>query len=123
MQVFVAALLALSGWPILLGGPRPGSLAAALSPTFVMVWAGTLVAGGVLMVLAAIVRGPLLGVYLELLSAPSLALLLFAYGQAALYAVGTKAIVAVALCLGLAAAFVVRTVQAGRTLRRLRGRE
>lgn len=120
MQVFVASLLTLSGIPILLGGPQPGSLSAALPTLLVYVWAGVMVGGGGLVVAAAIVRDPETALYMEFTAAAPLALMLTAYAGSVLEAAGLKAAVAAALSLGLACAFTARAVAVYRTIRKLR---
>lgn len=120
MQVFVAGLLTLSGIPILAGGPQPGSLSSALPDPLVYLWAVVLVAGGAMVVTAALVRSPETALYFEFAAEPPLALVLSAYAIGALVAAGLQAVVAVALSLGLAAAFTVRAVTVYRKIRGLR---
>lgn len=120
MQVFVAGLLTMSGIPILLGGPQPGSLSEALPSWLVYAWAVVLVAGGATVVAAAIVRSPITALFFELAADPPLAIMLCTYAGGALSVAGWKAIVPVSLLLGLAAAFITRTVKVYRTIRDLR---
>jgi hypothetical protein len=120
MQVFVALLLALSGIPTLVGGPQPNSLSAALPVVLVYVVSGVFTAGGALVVAAAAVRNAETALYLEFSAALPLALALSAYAAAATTLGGARAVVPVALLVGLAAAFVTRAVTTYRTIRDLR---
>ena len=119
-QVLVAALLVVSGLPILFGGPRPGSVSATLPEVLVYLWAGVLVLGGVLVVAAALVRSAELGLYLELAAHPPLAVMLWVFGASAVAVGGGKAIVAASIIGGIGLARTVRTVQVVRTLAKLR---
>lgn len=119
MQVLVAALLLLSGFPILLGGPQPGSIASALPGPLVYAWAGVLAVGGALVVAAAIV-GPLTALYLELIADPPLAIMCAVYSASALMLAGSRAAVPAGIVLAAAVAFAIRAVQVGRTLGALR---
>jgi len=118
-QFLVAALLMLSGLPILLGGPRPGSVNAALPSWLLLVWAGVLTLGGALVVAAAFVP-PHAALYFELAADPPLSVMCGVYSAAALMLSGTRALVPAALVLGAALAFAVRAVQVVRTLALLR---
>ncbi len=120
MQVFVAVLIAVSGMPILLGGPQPGSLSESLPTLLVYVWAGVMVGGGALVVAAAAVRNPETALYFELAADAPLAIMLSTYAVGTLVAAGLHAAVAASLSLGLAAAFAARAVKVYRTIRELR---
>lgn len=114
-QVLVAALLMLSGLPILLGGPRPGSISATLPAVLVYVWAAVLVAGGALVVAAALAP-PLAALFLELIADPPLAVMCLVYAASAAMLAGLRAVVPVALVTGAALAFGLRSVQVARTV-------
>lgn len=118
-QVLVAALLMVSGLPILFGGPRPGSVNAALPTPLLMLWAGVLTAGGAMVVAAAIV-GPLTALFLELVADPPLAVMCVVYSASAAMLGGLKAVVPVALVSGAAVAFGIRAVQVFKTLKAVR---
>lgn len=118
-QVFMAALLMVSGLPILLGGPRPGSINASLPTPLLMLWAGVLTLGGALVVLAAIVP-PLAALFLELIADPPLAVMCLVYAASVLMVAGSRGLVPVALVTGLALAFAIRAIQVMRTLTLLR---
>lgn len=119
-QVSIAALLVVSGAPILGGGPRPGSVAATLPTALVIVWAVVLTVGGLLLVAAAAVRSPEIGLYLELAAHPPLALMMWVYALSALLIGGGAATVAAAVIGGFGLARSVRTVQVFRSLAELR---
>lgn len=114
-QVFLAALLMLSGVQILAGGPRPGSVNASLPLSLLIVWAGVLTVGGAFVVLAAIVK-PHPALYLELAAHPSLSLMCGVYAASILMVAGLRAVVPAAITLAAALAFAVRAVQVFRTL-------
>lgn len=118
-QVFVAALLLVSGLAILAGGPQPGSLSAALPAALVYVWAAVITAGSAMIVAAAIVK-PLPALYLEFIADPPLAVMCLVYSTAALMLAGGRAVVPVALLFGLALAFGIRFAQVLKTFRALR---
>lgn len=120
MQVFVAGLLTLSGLPILFAGARPGSLSETLSEPLLHIWAIALVAGGTMIVSAAIVPKPITALYLELAASPPLAFVLFAYASGAVQVGGDRAVVATSLAAGLAAAYIARATRAWQRLRKLR---
>lgn len=119
-QVSIAALLVLSGVPILAGGPRPGSVSATLPEALVYLWAGVLILGGLLIVAAALARSPEAGLYLELAAHPPLALMMWVYALSALVVGGGPAIVAAAVIGGFGLARTVRTVQVLLALTELR---
>lgn len=119
MQVLVAALLVVSGLPVLFGGPRPGSVAETLPGPLLFVWALVFTLGGALVVAAAIV-GPHAALYLELIADLPLAIMCSVYAVSVLMLAGTRAVVPAGLVIAAAIAFVIRTVQVGRTLRALR---
>lgn len=118
-QVLVAGLLMFSGLPVLVGGPKPGSLSAALPVALVYVWAVVITVGGAMVVAAAIVR-PLAALFLEFIADPPLAVMCLVYSAAALMLAGWRAAVPVALLFAAAVAFAIRAVQVSRTLRALR---
>lgn len=118
-QVFVAALLTVSGLSILAGGPQPGSLSATLPAPLVYVWAVVVTAGGAMVVAAAIV-GPLPALYLEFVADPPLAVMCLVYSTAALLLAGGRAVVPVGLLFGLALGFAIRFWQVLKTFRALR---
>lgn len=119
MQVFVAGLLTLAGLPILLGGPQPGSLSEALPAVLVYAVAAVFTGGGAATVTAAAMRNPVTALYFEIAAAPPLALASIAYASGALALAGGRAAVSAAIFLGLAGAFVTRTVAVYRTMRDL----
>lgn len=119
-QVLLAALLVVSGLPILFGGPRPGSVSATLPEVLVYLWAGVLVLGGALIVAAAVVRSPEVGLYIELAAHPPVAVMMWVYALSALVVGGGPAAVAAALIGGFGLARTVRTVQVLRSLAKLR---
>lgn len=121
-QVLVAALLMVSGLPILLGGARPGSLNQSLPTPLLYLWAAVAVAGGAMVVTAAIV-GPISALYLELIADVPLSIVCFAYSISAVMVGGPRAIVAAAIVTAAALAFLVRARQVYRTFVRLRRRE
>lgn len=121
-QVFVAALLVVSGIPILLGGPRPGSINETLPAPLVYLWAVVIVAGGAMVVAAALV-GPLAALYLELVADPPLSVMCLVYAAAVLTVVGMRGAVAVALVVAASIAFAVRASQVWRTFRTLHGKK
>lgn len=115
MQVLVAALLMLSGLPILFGGPRPGSVTAALPTPLVLLWAGVLTLGGAMVVAAAVVP-PVAALFLELIADPPLAVMCAVYAASVLMLAGTRGLVPAAIVTAAALAFAIRGVQVGRTL-------
>lgn len=120
-QVLVALLLLVSGTGLLFGGPRPGSITATLPPPLLYVWAVTSVAGGALVVAAAVARSAETALYLELVADLPLALVCTTYAAAAFSATGWRAAVApVAVVLATAGAFAIRAWQVWRTLTVLR---
>lgn len=119
-QVFLAVLLFLSGLSVLLGGPRPGSVTAALPSLLIVVWAGTLVLSSALVITAAIVASDELALYLELAADLPLAIMCTVYATAVVTAVGWLGMFPAGIVLGMAAAFVVRHRQVHQTLRLLR---
>lgn len=119
MQVLVAALLVVSGIPVLFGGPRPGSVAEALPGPLLFVWALVFTLGGALVVAAAVV-GPHAALYLELVADLPLAIMCAVYSVSALMLAGPRAAVPAGVVLAAAIAFVIRSVQVGRTLWALR---
>jgi hypothetical protein len=119
----VAVLLVLSGLSVLAGAARPGSLAAALPRSLVVVWAVTVLAGGMLVLLAAVWRAranPLVPLYLELVADLPLALMCATYATAAWAAGGSRAVVSAGIITAAAVAFAVRFVQVYRSLTQLR---
>lgn len=119
-QVLVAALLVLSGLPILGGGPQPGSVSATLPGVLVYLWAGVLVLGGLLVVAAAVVRTAEFGLYLELAAHPPIAVMLWVYAASAFVVGGGAAAVAGGIIAAIGLARTFRTFQVIRTLRDLR---
>lgn len=119
MQVLVAALLMLSGLPILFGGPRPGSVSAALPTPLLLLWAGVLTLGGAMVVAAAVV-GPAAALYLELAADPPLAVMCAVYSASVVMLAGARGLVPAALVLAAALAFAIRAAQVYRTLRAVR---
>jgi hypothetical protein len=118
-QVLVAALLMVSGLPVLFGGPRPGSVSASLPTPLLMVWAGVITIGGAMVVLAAAVP-PLLALFLELIADPPLAVMCVVYAASVAMLAGWRAAVPAALVAGMALAFAIRAVQVYRTLSAVR---
>lgn len=120
-QVLVAALLVVSGLPILLGGPQPGSINETLPGPLVYLWASAIVAGGAMVVAAAIV-GPLAALYLELIADPPLSLMCLVYASAVWTVAGLRGAVPVALVMAAGLAFAVRARQVWLTFRQLKQR-
>jgi hypothetical protein len=120
MQVFVAALCALSGVPILFGGPRPGSVNEALPDALVFVWAAVLVAGGLAVVVAAVLRSPVTALYFESAAELPLAIMCAVYAASVLSFGGLNALVPAAIVSAAGAAFAVRSWQVFATIRALR---
>jgi len=118
-QVLIAALLAVSGTAILLGGPKPGSVDDALPPPLVFLWAGVLAAGGLMVVAAAFVPA-LTALFLELMADPPLTIMCAVYATAIAMSAGARAAVPVSLIAGVSAAFAVRSVQVFRALMAVR---
>lgn len=114
-QVLIAGLLMVSGLGILLGGPSPGSVSAALPTWLLLLWAGVITLGGAMVVAAAIVP-PLWALFLELAADPALCVMCVVYSAALFDIAGSRAAVPIALVAGVAAAFAVRAVQVYRTL-------
>lgn len=110
----------LSGIAILVGGPRPGSIAATLPTAFLYLWAATLTFGGSLIVVAAVVRSLTTALYLELVADLPVSIAALVYAVAVVYTAGGVGIFSAALVLGASAAFLTRFVQALRTVRTLR---
>lgn len=119
-QVFVSVLLVLGGLPILGGGPRPGSINEVLPPLLVYVWAVVIVAGGALLVAAALVTSPVTALYLERIAHSPIALMCAVYAGSLMSLVGLRAAFSAGIVAGIAVAAVVRAVQVSRTLRKLR---
>lgn len=111
-----------SGLPILLGGPRPGSLQESLPTPLLYLWAGVATVGGA-MVVAAAVAGPVTALFLELVADVPLSIVCFAYAASAVMAGGSRALVAAAIVTAAALAFLVRARQVYRTVVQLRRRE
>lgn len=111
-----------SGVPILFGGVRPGSLNEALPAPLLYVWAGVAVAGGTMVVAAAIV-GPVAALYLELIADVPLSIACFAYSISMAMVGGSRATVAASIVAAASAAFLIRARQVFRTFRQLRRRE
>lgn len=109
-----------SGLPILLGGPKPGSVTAALPVGLVFLWAGTLALGGVLVVLAALVPKLTTALYLELTADLPLALTTVTYGIAVPLVAGYSGVPTSAVFTGASVAFAIRWAQVYRTVRTLR---
>lgn len=120
-QVFIGALCIVAGVPPLVGGPRSGSLAATLPGWLLLVWSAVLVAGGTLVVVAALVRGTLHGMYLEACAHLPLALMTVAYGAALIIVTGHRGITSAAIVLGFGVAEAARFRQVYRTLRHIHG--
>lgn len=118
-QVLIAAMCVLTGLPVLLGGPRPGSLTAALPLVLVYAWSATIAVGGALIVAAAITRNALTALYLELLGHLPVAIMAAVYGGALLAFTGTRGLAPAAIVLGAAASFGVRWLQIRQTFREL----
>lgn len=119
-QVFTAALLVVGGLPILLGGPKPGSINAYLPPALVYVWSAVLVAGGAALVAAAVVSSPVTALYFERVAHGPVAAMCFVYAGSVAAVTGLRGVFAAGLVAGVAAAAVVRAVQVSRTLAALR---
>lgn len=119
-QVLVAGMLAVAGLSILFGGPIPGSVSATLPRILVYTWSGSLVLGGVLIVVAALVRSSEIGLYLELVAHPPMAVTMIVYAASAFLVGGRMATVAAAILTAFALARLVRTVQVAQTLIELR---
>lgn len=119
-QVLVAALLVISGLPIIAGGPRPGSVSATLPVPLVYLWAGVLVLCGLMVVAAAVVRSAEVGLYLELAAHPPMAVMLWVYAASAFLVGGGQAAVAGAILAAIGLARTVRTIQVFRALVKLR---
>lgn len=119
-QVLLAALLLISGLSILLGGPRPGSIAAVLPGLLVVVWAGTLVVGSALVVAAAVVGSEELALYLELVADLPLAIMCAVYAVAVITVAGAAGMFPASIVLGMGLAFLIRGHQVHQTLRLLR---
>lgn len=118
-QVLVAALLMVSGLPILFGGPRPGSVSASLPTPLLLLWAGVLTAGGAMVVSAAMVP-PLAALYLELIADPPLAVMCVVYSVSVAMLAGWRGALPAALVAALAVAFAIRAAQVYRTLSAIR---
>lgn len=121
-QVLVAALLVVSGLPILFGGARPGSLQESLPAPLLYLWASVAVIGGAMVVSAAVV-GPVAALYLELIADVPLSIVCFAYSISVAMVGGSRAIVAASIVTAAAVAFLVRARQVFRTFMQLRRRE
>lgn len=119
-QVLIAGVCVIAGLPILLGGPQPGSLSSTLPPVLVYVWAATFAVGGAMIVAAAVVRSVLWALYLELVADLPMATTALTYATALALVTGTRGLVALLFFAGVAAAFFVRFMQAGRTVRAVR---
>lgn len=114
--MFIAALLMMSGFQYLIGGPRPGSVNEALPGPLVFVWAAVLVAGGLLVVVAALAPTQL-SLYLELMAHPALAISCWVYAAAAVTFAGLAASLPAGVVLGAGAAAAVRAWQVIRTFK------
>jgi hypothetical protein len=114
-QVLIAVMCVLSGLPILFGGPRPGSLTAALPVVFLYVWAIVITTCGVLVVAAALVRSVINALYLEMIADLPLALILAAYAVALLSSAGLRGLVPATIVVGASAAFGMRWWQVHKT--------
>lgn len=118
-QVFVAGLCVLTGLPVVLGGPKPGSLAAAMPGELVLVVAACLSVGGGIVLAAAAVRNLLTALYLELVADLPLALCLASYTAALVAVPGHHKIGAIITFGGAGIAFAVRFIQVMKAFRRL----
>jgi hypothetical protein len=114
-QVLIAALLMVSGSAILLGGPSPGSVTAALPTWLLYLWAGVITLGGG-MVVAAAIAPPQWALFLELAADPALCVMCVVYSASVFDVAGARGAVPIALVAGVAAAFAIRAVQVFRTL-------
>lgn len=121
-QVLVAAVLVAAGLPVIVGGPRPGSLAAALPAVLLAIWGTVLVVGGLLVLAAAVVRSALTALYLERAADLPLAVMCVVYGGSVWIAAGPRGWTAAVITLGFAAAFGWRGWQVRHSLRDLRRR-
>lgn len=119
-QVLIAVILILVGAPILAGGPPPGSIVATLPPALVYVWAAMFVIGGSLIVAAAAVRSVLAALYLEIVADVPVALTALTYSIAITIIAPSMGLATWLLYGGVATAFIVRFVQALRTVREIR---
>lgn len=118
-QVFIGALCVVAGAPAITGRTHSGSLAATLPAWLIVVWSVVLVAGGVLVVLAAVVRSSLRGLYLECVAHLPLAIMTLAYGYALISVNGAKAIPSAAIVFGFGVAEFARFRQVTGALHRL----
>lgn len=120
-QVFIGALCVVAGAPPLLGGSRSGGLTGTLPASLLLTWSLVLVAGGALVVAAALARSTLRGMYLEACAHLPLALMTIAYGSALLIAVGLRGVTSAAIVFGFGVAEAARFWQVYRTLRHIHG--
>lgn len=118
-QVFLSLLCILAGLPILFGGPRPGSLSAALPGWLLAVWSVTLVTGGSFLIAAAVTRSIIRALYLEAVAHLPLAFMTLAYASALLGVIGVPAWSSALIVLAFGCASAVRAFQVARTLRGL----
>jgi len=121
-QVLIAAVLVGAGVPVVLGGPQPGSLTAALPAVLVALWGTVLVVCGSLVIAAAVAPSPLTALYLELVADPPLALMCAVYASSIWLIAGTRGLVPALFTLGFALAFAWRGWQVRRSLTELRRR-
>jgi hypothetical protein len=118
-QVALAVAVMLSGVAVLTVGPASGSLAAALPPLLLTIWASLYVVGGAGVVLAALAR-PLPALYLELAASGPLALTSFSYTTALFVVAGGKGLVASLLVCAIGVTYAVRLYQSATRLIRYR---
>lgn len=115
-ELFMAAVVLLSGITLLLAPPKPTSLNALLPHWLVVLWASALVIGGALICLGMFRRGfaaELAGLTLLAWVSPAYAVLVF-------YRVGERGIFTVAIVLAYAAACGWRAHAVARFLRKAR---
>lgn len=119
-QVYTGALLVIGGLPSLVGAHKPGSINAYLPMLLVYVWAAVVVAGGAVIVAAAVAKSPVTGLYLERVAHGPIAMMCAVYAGSVMALAGFRAAFAASLTAGIAAAAVVRAVQVSKTIRALR---
>jgi len=118
--VWGAAVCALSGLGITLGGPQPNSIDATLPTAFVHIWGAILLLGGAALLISNIIRDPVLAILLERVGSLFLGGMCIVYSVAAFALAGAIATFPGSLAAGFGIASLWRVWQITARLRRFR---